>query len=106
MVRVLKQRGIFLFQFNGAKLPTMNWKGRLAWGAVDTLWAFHLKQLSQAIARWLGFDPATAGKSWRGASLRSGKVAETLRAPGGSAVQITGVETAMTWCWGEKSPEL
>ena len=28
MLRVLKQGGMLLFQFNGAKHPTMNWKGR------------------------------------------------------------------------------
>ncbi len=72
-------------------------------GAVDARWALNLKKLSQATARWLRFDPATAGKSWRGTSLRGLKVVKTLRAAGGSGVQITGDETAMAWCRGRKS---
>lgn len=84
----------------------MNWKGRLAWGAVDALWALDLRCASQAAARLLGFDPDTAGKSWRGASLRAGKVVETLRAVGGSAVQITGDQTAMAWCRGKKAAKV
>ncbi|MGH9865714.1 MAG: class I SAM-dependent methyltransferase [Candidatus Acidiferrales bacterium] len=103
ILRVLKQGGIFLFQFNAAKRPTMNWKGRLAWGAVDTLWAFNLRSLSRTTARWLGFDPETAGMSWRGASLSADKVVETIRAAGGSSVQVTGDGTAMAWCKGGKS---
>jgi hypothetical protein len=71
--------------------------------AVDALGALNLKKLSQATPRWLGFDAATAGKSWRATSLRGLKVVETLRAAGGSGVQITGDETAMAWCRGEKS---
>ena len=103
MVRVLKPNGIFLFQYNGTKRATMNWKGRLAWGAVDALWALNLGRASQAVARLLGFDPETAGKSWRGASLRAGKVVETLQAVGGIAVQITGDQTPMAWCRGKKA---
>ena len=102
MLRVLKQGGMLLFQFNCAKHPTMNWKGRLAWGTVDTLWALNLKQVSRNAARRLGFDLETVGKNWRGARLVSDKVAEAVRAGGGSSVIITGEGTPMTWCRGLK----
>jgi SAM-dependent methyltransferase len=102
MLRVLSGCGVFLFQFNGEKLPTMNWKGRLAWGAVDVLWSLNLRGLSQTAARWMGFDPAMAGKSWHGASLRADRVEQTIRAAGASTVQITGGDTSMAWCWGRK----
>jgi SAM-dependent methyltransferase len=103
MLRVLKQGGMLLFQFNGAKHPTMNWKGRLAWGTVDTLWALNLKQVSRAAARRLGFDAETVGKNWRGARMDAGKVVQAVRAGGGSSVIITGEESPMTWCRGLKS---
>jgi SAM-dependent methyltransferase len=102
MLRVLKQGGMFLFQFNGAEHPTMNWKGRLAWGMVDTLWALKFKQVSRGAARRLGFDPETVGKNWRGARLDAGKVVQAVRAGGGSSVLITGEGTPMTWCRGLK----
>jgi ubiquinone/menaquinone biosynthesis C-methylase UbiE len=105
MLRVLNERGVFLFQFNGQKLPTMNWKGRLAWGAVDVLWSLNLKELSQTTARWMGFDPAAAGKSWRGASLPADRVAQTIQASGASALQIAGGDTPMAWCWGRKQAQ-
>ena len=104
MLRVLKQGGVLFFQFNGAKHPTMNWKGRLAWGTVDTLWALNLKQVSRNAARRLGFDPETVGKNWRGACLDADKVVEAVRAGGGSSVLITGEGTPMTWCRGLKLP--
>jgi SAM-dependent methyltransferase len=104
MLRVLKGGGIFLFQFNGgSKVSTMNWKGTLAWGVVDRLWALHLQRLSQATARLLGFDPAMAGKNWRGAPLEATKVAGTVRTAGGASLQVTGKHTPMAWCRGRKS---
>ena len=106
MIRVLKPNGIFLFQYNGTERATMNWKGRLAWGAMDALWGLNLMRASQALARLLSFDPETVGKSWRGASVRSGKVVETLRAAGGIAVQITGDKTPMVWCRGKKATKV
>lgn len=104
MLRVLKWGGMLLFQFNSAKHPTMNWKGRLAWGTVDTLWTLNLKQTSRATARRFGFDPETVGKNWRGARLGANKVVEAVRAGGGSSVLITGEGTPMTWCRGIKLP--
>jgi len=104
MLRVLKRGGLLLFQFNSAKHPTMNWKGRLTWGTVDTLWALNLKHVSRAVARRLGVDPETVGKNWRGARLDADKVVEAVRAVGGSSVLITGEGTPMTWCRGLKLP--
>ena len=102
ILRVLKRGGVFLFQFNAATRPTMNWKGRLAWGAVDILWILNLRTLSRTTARWLGFDPEVAGMSWRGAPLSAAKVMETIRAAGDSSVHVTGDHTPMAWCRGRK----
>ncbi len=102
ILRVLKQRGVFLFQFNALKRPTMNWKGRLAWGAIDMLWASNLRRMSRGTARLLGFDPEAAGMSWRGVSLNADKVIQTVQAAGGSAVQVTGEGTPAAWCNGKK----
>ena len=66
MLRVLRPGGTFLFQFNGSHQPTMNLRGRLAWGVVDALWSAQMLTLGRAIASFLGLDPAAAGKSWRG----------------------------------------
>src|SRR5215472_17275605 len=62
MLCVLKPGCPFLFQFNGGFAPTMNWRGRLAWGMVDTLWSARLGVLSRAIASGMGLDPAVVGK--------------------------------------------
>ncbi len=103
MLRVLKDDGVFLFQFNGGRAPTMNWKGRLAWSVVDALWTLRLNRASRATASWLGLDPETAGKSWRGASVETGRVLETVRASGGAVREVTGENTPMTWCCGVKA---
>ncbi len=50
MVRVLRPGCAFLFQFNGGFVPTMNWRGRLAWGIVDALWSARLDALSRRAA--------------------------------------------------------
>jgi SAM-dependent methyltransferase len=103
MLRVLKPGSPFLFQFNGAQRPTMNWKGRLIWGTVDLLWALGLKRASQSTATWFHLDPEMAGKSWRGAAVEIQSVLQTLRYAGALHVQVTGEETPMTWCWGTKT---
>src|SRR5262249_28870853 len=69
MLRVLRDGGAFLFQFNGTDVRNMNFRGRAAWGLVDWLWSVHLSALSRASAAVFGFDPATAGKSWRGVGI-------------------------------------
>lgn len=102
MLRILNGRGVFLFQFNGRELPTMNWKGRLAWGTVDLLWSLNFKEVSQTAARWMGFDPTVVGKSWRGVALPADGVAQIIQAAGATAVQITGGDTPLAWCCGRK----
>src|SRR6202022_611865 len=79
MLRVLRPGGCFLFQFNGRFEPTMNWRGRLAWGIVDTLWAWRMGGLSRQVATLLYLDPATVGKSWRGVAVRADRIASVVR---------------------------
>jgi SAM-dependent methyltransferase len=103
MLRVLRPGGVFLFQFNGGLEPTMNWRGRLAWGVMDALWSARLGTLSRSFASALGLDPAMTGKSWRGASIMAGTVAECVHASNGVVREITGENTPMTWCCGVRN---
>lgn len=100
MLRVLRPGGVFLFQFNGGFEPTMNWRGRLAWGVMDALWAARLGTLSRIAAFALGLDPALAGKSWRGAFMETGSVAESVHVCDGVVREINGENTPMAWCCG------
>src|SRR6266566_1089265 len=102
MVRVLRPGCAFLFQFNGGFVPTMNWRGRLAWGIVDALWSANLGPLSRAAASAMSLDPAVVGKSWRGASIASSAIFECVRASDIDVVEITGANTPMAWCCGIK----
>ena len=102
MLRVLRLGGAFLFQFNGGFAPTMNWRGRAAWGIVDALWSARLRPASRATARIFGFDPCAAGKSWRGAAIEAPRVADAVRAAGGDVRELAGQSTPMTWCCGVK----
>jgi SAM-dependent methyltransferase len=100
MLRVIRPGGVFLFQFNGGLEPTMNWRGRLAWGVTDALWAMRLGTLTRAAATAFGLDPAMAGKSWRGASIDAGSVAECVQASSGLVREIICENTPMAWCCG------
>jgi SAM-dependent methyltransferase len=102
MLRVLRPGGVFLFQFNGGLEPTMNWRGRLAWGVVDGLWAARLGTLSRSVASAMGLDPAQVGKTWRGAAIAAGSVSECVRASSGEIREINGENTPMAWCCGIK----
>jgi SAM-dependent methyltransferase len=104
MLRVVRPGGVFLFQFNGGLEPTMNWRGRLAWGITDALWALRLGMLSRSVASGLGLDPALAGKTWRGASIAAASVAECVHASRGVVHEITGENTPMAWCCGIRRP--
>jgi len=104
MLRVLRPGGVFLFQFNGGHEPTMNWRGRLAWGITDALWAVRLGVLSRTAATAFGLDPALAGKSWRGASIAASSVAECVNASSGVVREINGENTPMAWCCGVRRP--
>jgi SAM-dependent methyltransferase len=103
MLRVLRPGGTVLFQFNGGFAPTMNWRGRLAWGAVDALWSFHLHNLSHIVAGLLGLDPSAAGKSWRGAAVAALHIAELVQGAGGEVRELSGEDTPMAWCCGVKA---
>ena len=103
MLRVLKPGGMFLFQFNSVPRMTMNWKGRLAWRIVDLPWTLGFRQVSRGVASLLGLPPDIAGKSWRGASLDSKVVRETIETAGAVVKEMVGEKTPMTWCCGLKS---
>jgi SAM-dependent methyltransferase len=105
MLRVLRPGGTFLFHFCSRTRPNMNWKGRLAWGAVD-----RLRELwpgaSVRLARRLGLDPLAAGHTWRGALISPREVLETIWECGGSALGVKGWESAHTWCYGFKHRDI
>ena len=102
MLRVLRPGCTFLFQFNGGFAPTMNWRGRLAWGTADALWSAGLGALSRAMASVIGLDPALVGKSWRGTSVAPSAIVERVRASGSEVREISGANTPMAWCCGVK----
>ena len=102
MLRILRPGGAFLFQFNGCHKPTMNLRGRLAWGTVDALWSAGLSDLSRRTASVFGLDPATAGKSWRGAAISADRIAELIESIGGDIREMLEAETPLAWCCGVK----
>jgi SAM-dependent methyltransferase len=102
MFRVLKQDGVCLFQFNGMMRPTMNWKGRFAWGILDGLWTVRLHGFSRSLARVIGFDSEMVGKNWHGIVLTTRRVEETVANSGGVIIEIQGVDTPMAWCCAKK----
>jgi len=102
MLRVLRPGCAFLFQFNGGFAPTMNLRGRLAWGIVDALWSADFGALSRVVASVMGLDPAEVGRSWRGAAIKIGIIVECVRVSGGDVCEISGANTFMAWCCGVK----
>jgi len=106
MIRVLKPGGAFQFQFNSRRQPSMNWKGRLVWGALDCLrepvFGISLERASHRLASLFGLDPLAAGKTWRGAILDVSEVEETVATCGGAVVDFTDSGSQMTWCLGRK----
>ncbi len=102
MLRVLQPGGAFLFQFNGEDKPAMNLSGRLAWGLVDALWSARLLSLSRRTASLMGFDPAAAGKSWRGAALSAKRIRAFVQSNGGEVREMPGEGTPIAWCCGVK----
>jgi ubiquinone/menaquinone biosynthesis C-methylase UbiE len=102
VLRVLRPAGAFLFQFNGSYKPTMNLRGRLAWGMVDALWSARLLTLSRKSASLFGLDPTAAGKSWRGAAISASRIAAMVQANGGEVREMPGEGTPIAWCCGVK----
>jgi SAM-dependent methyltransferase len=103
LLRVLRPGGVFLFQFNGGLEPTMNLRGRAAWGIVDALWSMRLRDLSRSVAGMFALDPCAAGKSWRGAAIGAQSMKDSVRAAGGEVRELSGENTPMTWCCGVAS---
>ena len=105
MMRILRPGGVFLFQFNGSKQPTMNWKGRMISGALDSLSSAGLRSLSQRMAGLAGIDPEMVGKTWRGAALSSEEIREVVRTGQGSPEGFVKPDTPLAWCYGRKQSE-
>jgi SAM-dependent methyltransferase len=102
ILRVLSDGGICLFQFNGTTEKYMNWKGRLAWGVIDSLWAVRLSGASRSAAKMLGMDPEMAGNSWHGVGISGDSVLQTIRAAGSEVLELAGAGTPMAWCCARK----
>ncbi len=105
MMRILRPGGIFLFQFNGSTLPTMNWRGTILSSFLDNLCIVGLKRLSQLLARVAGIDPQMIGNTWRGVALQSAEVDATVRSAGGRPAGFPGENTPFAWCFGHKLQE-
>jgi len=105
MLRILRPGGVFLFQFNGSRKPTMNRKGRTFTFLLDALRSIGLKHVAQSLAKLAGIDPEMVGKTWRGVALRAGQVEEFVRVAGGASADFSGVDTPLAWCFGRKSSQ-
>jgi ubiquinone/menaquinone biosynthesis C-methylase UbiE len=103
MLRVLKVGGICLFQFNGTADRNMNWKGRVAWSLMDSLWELRLRRASRSAAKLLGFDPEMVGKTWHGTDVKSAQIADVVRQNRGTVLELLGAKTPMAWCCARKS---
>ena len=90
----------FCFSLTAGLEPTMNLRGRAAWGIVDALWSLGLGGVSRAMAAMFGFDPCAAGKSWRGAAIDARRMQDGVRQAGGEVRELSGENTPMTWCCG------
>ena len=100
ILRTLKPGGLFLLQYNGAREPSMNWKGRAAWGAVNRLWSAGFHRAARTTASAMRLDPEMVGRSWHGISLDSADVRLILESAGGQSLHFSGENTPMAWCWG------
>jgi SAM-dependent methyltransferase len=105
MLRALKPGGAYLFQFNGSHQPTMNWKGRLVSGTLDTLASLGLKGLSRFGAELAGIDPQMVGKTWRGVALSAAEIASMVRDAGSPWPAFLTEDTPLAWCYGRKQAE-
>jgi SAM-dependent methyltransferase len=103
MIRVLRPSGICLFQFNGSSAPSMNWRGRLAWGVINAIWKLRLRSLARGLAKSLGFDPEMSGKSWHGPAVKGAWISEATKSSGAEVIEIKGDGTPIAWCVARKS---
>ena len=105
MMRILRPGGAFLFQFNGSRRATMNWRGRLVSSALDGLCSIGLKRLAQSCARFVGIDAEMIGKTWRGVALSSEEVDRMVRGGGGVPAGFQGADSPLAWCFGRKASQ-
>jgi ubiquinone/menaquinone biosynthesis C-methylase UbiE len=105
ILRVLANGGICIFQFNGTTTQNMNWKGRMAWAFLNSLWALRLGNVSKSIATLLGFDPEMTGRTWHGVAVRPQGVVETVEKNGGFVLEKSGRDTPMAWCCAQKTSQ-
>ncbi len=103
MLRILRPGGVFLFQFNGSRKPTMNWKGRMVSSILDGFCSIDLKRVAHFLAKLGGIDPEMVGKTWRGVALDSSQVEKIVLDAGGTPTGFSGVDTPLAWCFGRKS---
>jgi ubiquinone/menaquinone biosynthesis C-methylase UbiE len=107
MLRVLRPSGVFCFQFNNRKAPTMNWRGRMIWRFFDRLrepvLGLNLQRPATRLAAALGLDPLHAGRTWHGAVLDSDQLLETVAQAGGIECGTSGAGTQTAWCFGRKA---
>ena len=105
MLRILRPGGVFLFQFNGGRRPTMNWKGRFISAVLDSLCSIGLKRFGQAGARLAGIDPEMIGKTWRGVALTSDDVDKMVGEAGGLSEGFDGLDSPFAWCFGRRGSQ-
>lgn len=105
IVRVLANGGICLFQFNGTAEENMNWRGRMAWAFLNSLWALRLRNATRSIAALLGLDPEMAGRTWHGVAVRPPSVVATVEKNGGFILEQSGQDTPMAWCCAQKASQ-
>jgi SAM-dependent methyltransferase len=106
ILRVLKPGGLFLLQYNGALKPTMNWKGRTAWGTVNALWSAGLQRAARISASALHLDPEMVGKSWHGIAIEAADMRRMLESGGAQSLRFAGDITPMAWCWGVRGEQI
>jgi ubiquinone/menaquinone biosynthesis C-methylase UbiE len=105
MIRSLKPGGAYLFQFNGFRQPTMNWKGRLLCACLDRLASVGLKRLSSFGAQLAGIDKLMVGGTWRGVGLTPVEIEEMVRAGNGFRPSFLAENSPLAWCYGRKQSE-
>ena len=105
MMRILRPGGAFLFQFNGSRKATMNWRGGVASAALDGLCSIGFKRVAQSCARFAGIDPDMIGKTWRGVALCSEEVDRMVRSAGGAPAGFEGENSPLAWCFGRKASQ-
>lgn len=103
MLRVLREGGLCLFQFNGSHEKNMNWRGRATWSLIDALHVVRLRSIARRLAGMLGLDPEMAGKTWHGVAVPASNIIRTVQDSGGLDVEVWGENTPMAWCCASKS---